>query len=199
MGGVLRVTEDGKSVEGKGVLADGKAFNRYYAYGIRNKLGIDFDPVTDKLWDTENGPHFGDEINLVEPGFNSGWTKVQGIWPLNNYSELQDNATIKGHPVSSTYFDPEKLEDFGGNGKYSAPEFTWNSSVGVTSIKFLNTERLGKQYHNDMFVGDALGRIYHFDLNQNRTQLDLKGQLEDKVANSEVDSEIQFLVKVLIR
>ena len=41
---------------------------------------MDFDPLTKKLWDTENGPAFGDEINLVEPGFNSGWVKVQGIW-----------------------------------------------------------------------------------------------------------------------
>jgi hypothetical protein len=31
------------------------------------------------LWDTNNGPPFGDEINLVKPGFNSGWIVVQGI------------------------------------------------------------------------------------------------------------------------
>jgi len=36
---------------------------------------MDFDPVTGKLWDTENGPNYGDEINLVEPGFNSGWAQ----------------------------------------------------------------------------------------------------------------------------
>ena len=54
------------------------SLNKYYAYGIRNSFGIDFDPVTGNLWDTENGPGFGDEINLVEPGFNSGWSRVQG-------------------------------------------------------------------------------------------------------------------------
>ena len=43
----------------------------------------DTDPISGTLWDTENGPQFGDEINLVEPGFNSGWEKVQGIWKLN--------------------------------------------------------------------------------------------------------------------
>lgn len=32
------------------------------------------------MWDTENGPDFGDEIDLVNPGFNSGWEQVQGIW-----------------------------------------------------------------------------------------------------------------------
>ena len=52
----------------------------YYAYGIRNGYGFDFDPVSGRLWDTENGPEFGDEINLVEPGFNSGWKTIQGIW-----------------------------------------------------------------------------------------------------------------------
>jgi hypothetical protein len=42
-------------------------------------LEIDFDPITGKLWDTENGVIFGDEIILVEPGFNSGWNKIDGI------------------------------------------------------------------------------------------------------------------------
>ena len=40
---------------------------------------MDFDPKTGKLWDTENGPAFGDEINLIEPGFNGGWQVVQGM------------------------------------------------------------------------------------------------------------------------
>ena len=44
---------------------------------------MDFDPITRNLWDTENGPNYGDEINLVKPGFNSGWAQVQGIWKPN--------------------------------------------------------------------------------------------------------------------
>ena len=57
----------------------------YYAYGIRNSFGIDFDPVTGNMWDTENGPFDGDEINIVQPGFNSGWLKVagNGTWELS--------------------------------------------------------------------------------------------------------------------
>jgi glucose/arabinose dehydrogenase len=49
--------------------------SRYYAYGIRNSFGIDFDPLTGNLWDTENGDYNYDEINLVKLGFNSGWAK----------------------------------------------------------------------------------------------------------------------------
>ena len=60
-----------------GILGDEDPLNKYYAYGIRNSFGIDFDPETGKLWDTENGPGYGDEINLVEPGFNSGWGKYR--------------------------------------------------------------------------------------------------------------------------
>jgi hypothetical protein len=40
---------------------------------------MDFDPITGKIWDTENGPSFGDETNLVIHGFNSRWLKIQGL------------------------------------------------------------------------------------------------------------------------
>ena len=51
----------------------------YYAYGIRNSFGLAFDPMTGQLWDTENGEDSYDEINLVEPGFNSGWAQIMGV------------------------------------------------------------------------------------------------------------------------
>ena len=52
--------------------------HKYYAYGVRNSFGITFDPLTGNLWQTENGADSYDEINLVKPGFNSGWIKVMG-------------------------------------------------------------------------------------------------------------------------
>jgi len=40
------------------------------------------------------------------------------------------------------------------------------------AIRFLNSEKLGKQYENDMFVSDIInGNLYHFDLNEERTEL----------------------------
>ena len=63
--GILRVTQDGDIV-GHGILGSNYPLNLYYAYGIRNSFGIDFDPLTGNLWDTENGPDYGDEINLVK-------------------------------------------------------------------------------------------------------------------------------------
>jgi hypothetical protein len=56
---------------------------------------------------------------------------------------------------------------------------------GPTATKFLNSDKLGIQYVNDMFVGDVHnGWIYHFDLNEYRTDLILEGPLADKIANT---------------
>jgi glucose/arabinose dehydrogenase len=163
--GILRVTQDGQIVNSKGILGDEYPLEMYYAYGIRNSFGMDFDPVTGNLWDTENGPESGDEINLVEPGFNSGWEVVQGI--MRNYQDIS------------------LLENFGGKGKYSDPELAWEKNVGPTALKFLDSEAYGSEYQDDMFVGDVNeGKLYHFDLNQIRTQLILDGQVEDNVVDT---------------
>jgi aldose sugar dehydrogenase len=163
--GILRVTQDGKVVNGKGILGDEHPLDTYYAYGIRNSFGMDFDPLTGNLWDTENGPAYGDEINLVEPGFNSGWKEIQGM--------MKDPQDIN------------LLEDFGRKGKYSDPELTWEKNIGPTALKFLDSDKYGVEYKNDIFLGDVNdGRIYHFDLNQNRTQLLLDGQVEDMIADN---------------
>jgi aldose sugar dehydrogenase len=185
-GGIIRITQDGKVVNGKGILGDSYPLNLYYGYGIRNSFGMDFDPVTGNLWDTENGPAFGDEINLVKPGFNSGWIKAQGFWAITNHSLLDDNQTVSGFPGGEKLSgEPSDLVDFNKHGKYSSPEFSWNQTVGVTAIKFFNSDKLGKQYRNDIFVGDDNnGNLYHFDLKQNRSELNLHGPLKDKIAGN---------------
>ncbi len=176
-GGILKIDQNGQAISIHGILGDEEPLNKYYAYGIRNGFGMDFDPLSGKLWDTENGPEWGDEINLVEPGFNSGWGKVQGIWTVFN---VQDEK--KGDLASEK---PGNLVDFDGRGKYSSPEFTWNQRVGPTDLKFLATDKLGRQYENDMLVADVNNhRIYHFELNQNRTALVFQGSLTDKVSDN---------------
>ena len=55
---------------------------------------------------------------------------------------------------------------------------------------FLILKILGKEYENDMFVGDFHnGNIYHFDLTDNRTALELDGPLKDKIANNQDELE----------
>jgi len=189
--GILRITQDGGVVDGKGILGEEHPLNKYYAIGIKNSFGIDFDPVTGKLWDTENGPTFGDEINLVEPGFNGGWSRIQGFWTLDDGHKKVDevvvipqSSSINGEKEKVGEEDNYGLVDFDGNGKYSSPEFVWH--VAPTAISFLNSDKLGQQYENDIFAGDAkYGNLYHFKLNEQRTGLLLDGTLKDKVGEIE--------------
>jgi glucose/arabinose dehydrogenase len=173
--GILRITQDGKPVD-DGILGSTYPLNLYFAYGIKNSFGIDFDPLTGNLWDTENGPDFGDEINLVEPGFNSGWKKIHGIWYVDERLAKSGIASV----------DPKDLVDFLNKGGYSSPELTWDLSVAPTALKFLDTEKLGSEYKNNILVGDInFGNIYYFKLNQDRNSLDLDKGLIDKIAQTE--------------
>jgi len=182
-GGILRITQDGNPV-GNDIIGSTSVLKLYYAYGIRNSFGIDFDPVTGNLWDTENGPGFGDEINLVKPGFNSGWSKYQGIWIRAGGTDEGSNEGPGLAPLQ-----PDNLVVFDGKGIYRPPEFVWNHTVGPTAIKFFNSDKFGAQYRNEMFVGDVhKGNIYHFSLNQGRDHLILEGSLAaDKVAYTDED------------
>jgi aldose sugar dehydrogenase len=180
-GGILRVTQDGNVVPNGGILGDKLPLSLYYAYGIRNSFGIAFDPITKKLWDAENGPSFGDEINLVEPGFNSGWGQVQGIWKPNHDNE--GNITLH----------PDGLVDFGGKGRYALPKFIWNQTVGPTALTFINSDKLGPKYKNEILVGDFnQGRIFHLHLNKSRTGFDLDNPLADNIANR--NSELKGII-----
>jgi aldose sugar dehydrogenase len=183
--GILRLTQDGKPVS-NGILGNTYPLNLYYAYGIKNSFGMDFDPLTGNLWDTENGPQFGDEINLVKPGFNSGWEKVQGIWKLN--------STRHKNGIFSESDKNVKLVNFDGKGKYSRPEFVWDNTVAPTALVFLASDKLGQEYRNDIFVGSVKeGTIYHFDLNKDRKSLSLEGDLADlKVDKKDNASKLIF-------
>jgi glucose/arabinose dehydrogenase len=178
--GILVVTQEGKPTE-KHTLGNSFPLNLYYAYGIRNSFGIDWDPVTGYLWDSENGPNFGDELNLVQPGFNSGWASVQGYWQ----PKVEKMGPLK--------LRPNDLVSFGGHGTYSAPEFTWLNPAAPSAIKFLDTNKYGSEYKNDLLVGDANnGNIYDFNLDEQRKNFELSGKLSDKIANN--NGELNDLV-----
>lgn len=175
---ILRITQDGNVVPNP-PLGDSSPINLYYAYGIRNSFGITFDPLTGFLWDTENGPNYGDEINVVPPGFDSGWSKIQGIWTPKGKIGNENPGSINTNPSRD-------LVNFDGKGKYHDPQFIWFDTVAPTALKFFNSSKLGSQYQNDLFVGDKNnGNLYDFKLNQSRTGFIFSDpKLNDKIANN---------------
>jgi aldose sugar dehydrogenase len=160
-GGIIRMDLNGNPVES---IFENSNLSNYFAYGIRNSFGMDFDPVTGYLWNTENGPAYGDEINLVQPGFNSGWRDVQGLW---------EPADESAYPEAGNLFtNVTDLNTFGLQGNYMYPKMTWTDSIAITAIKFLDSSNLGEEYFGDIFVGSYNdGFIYHFDLDKNRTHI----------------------------
>jgi glucose/arabinose dehydrogenase len=183
-GGVLRLTVDGDPVidyDDDGFSSLGKnsgLLNFYYGYGIRNSFGIGFDPVTGILWETENGSNYGDEINVILPGFNGGWRQVLGL--STEYENFKNKE-----------FNRNKLILFDGKGTYYDPVFTWIDTIAPTAITFINSKIFGEEYKNDLLVGSVKqGRIFHFNLNETRTGLDLlPEELVDKMAD--VDGELE--------
>jgi glucose/arabinose dehydrogenase len=146
--------------------------SRYYAYGIRNSFGIAIDPLTNMLWDTENGPGEYDEVNLVRPGFNSGWQTVMG-------------------PISRSGESVDDLVSFQGS-QYIDPVFSWQITPAVTDIEFLHSQKLGDKYANNIFVGDYNnGNIYYFEINEDRSGIKFDASqtdLIDLVADNEEES-----------
>ncbi len=87
---------------------------KIFAFGIRNSFGFTFDPDTDDLWETENGPECNDEINLITPGENYGWGPMESC-PNTN----QDGPSPVG------------------------PIYTYSSTIGITGATFCDGCGLG--------------------------------------------------------
>jgi plastocyanin len=167
--GILRFTPNGDPVDG-GLLGDTSPLDKYYAYGVRNSFGLNYDPITGNIWMTDNGPTNNDELNLVRPGFNGGHSKIMGFSSFKKAFNLTD------------------LEFFKGTGKYYDPSFDWLVSIGVTDLVFVPSDKLGEEYEGNLFVGEInSGYLYRFLLNQSRTGLLLNGSLSDGVANNNVE------------
>ena len=148
-GVIFRINDDGSVPSDNPFFSQGGNLAKYFAYGIRNSFGLAFDSATGRLWDTENGPANYDEINLVEPGFNSGWERIMG-------------------PSSRDAQGTSDLVVFPGS-HYAEPMFSWFSTVGPTGIVFMNGASLGVDYQANVFVGDINnGNLYRFRLNSTR-------------------------------
>ena len=173
-GVILRINDDGSIPMDNPFFSQGGQLARYYAYGVRNSFGLAFDPLTAELWDTENGPDRYDEINLVLPGFNSGWERIMG-------------------PVGRDAEGTGDLVQFSGS-HYADPKFSWFNPVGLTAIVFMRSPLLGADYQNDVLVGDINnGNLYHFKVNSTRDGLDFTTMgLADRVADS--SAELQEII-----
>jgi glucose/arabinose dehydrogenase len=138
-GKILRVNPDGS------IPATNPFGSRIWAYGIRNSIGLAFDPANARLWESENGPSCNDEVNRIVKGGNHGWGPNQSCPNTNNSGPT-----------------PRIL-----------PKYTFVNPVGLTGLAFCDACGLGTGFNGDLLVGAVNdGRIRRFDLNATRSGFD---------------------------
>jgi glucose/arabinose dehydrogenase len=113
-GKIYRIHDDGRVPEDNPFIDVEGALPEIWSYGQRNPQGLDMDPFTGLLWESEHGPRGGDEINLIEKGKNYGW-------PVITYG-----MNYNGTPITDETHR-EGMEQ---------PQWYWTPSIAVAGIDF---------------------------------------------------------------
>lgn len=127
-GKLLRMAADGSSP------GDNPLGGRIFARGVRNSFGFTFDPQTNRLWETENGPHCNDELNQFDNGDNGGWGSNENC---DGPSPGDTNNSTGSPPVPITM-----------------PLHWWTPTIAPTGAVFCPAAGCGLTgYEGDLFFG----------------------------------------------
>ena len=91
-GKILRLNDDGSVPPDNPFVGQAGYRPEIYTLGHRNTLGLIVHPETGMLWQHENGPQGGDEINIILPGRDYGW-------PLVSFGRDYSGPRISEHPT----------------------------------------------------------------------------------------------------
>jgi aldose sugar dehydrogenase len=160
LGKIVKITTDGKPAPGNPFLNQSGVKPEIYSYGHRNPDGLEINPATGELWESEFGPRGGDEINIIHPGKNYGWPVITyGI----EYSggKVSDGIQQKAGMEQPVYYWDPVISPCGicfykGN---AIPE--WKNNLFVSSLSGQHLDRL--VIKNNKVVGEE--RLL-FDKNQ---------------------------------
>jgi len=128
-GKVLRMEDDGTAP------ADNPFINRgyrpeIYTLGHRNTLGLMLHPLTGELWQHENGPNGGDEINILAPGRNYGWPEL-------SFGRYYSGERVTEHPTR------EGVE---------SPLLVWLPAIAAAGMTVYTGEKF-PAWKGNLFVG----------------------------------------------
>ena len=132
-GKILRLNDDGSAPPDNPFAGEPGHRPEIYTLGHRNTLGLVLHPETGDLWNHENGPNGGDEINVILPGRNYGW-------PLVSFGRLYPGARVSEHPTREGIESPLVVwlpaVAAAGMAVYTAEEFpAWRGNVFVGSLR----------------------------------------------------------------
>lgn len=169
VGKILRLNEDGSIPKDNPFVGKAGYKPEIYSIGHRTVLGLALHPRTGQLWETENGPQGGDEVNIIKAGRNYGW-------PVVTYGRDYDGKKVSATPWR------EDME---------APELFWVPSITTSGITFYTGDRI-PQWKDNLFVGamtvgrlPGTGHVERIVFNENGEQrresllTDLKQRIRD--------------------
>ncbi len=151
LGKIVRITTDGKPAAGNPFLNKADDKPEIFSYGHRNPDGLDINPATGELWESEFGPRGGDEINIIRPGKNYGWPVITyGI----DYSgkKMGDSIQQKAGMEQPVYYWDPVISPCGicfykGN---AIPE--WKNNLFIAALSGQHLDRL--VIKNNKVVGE---------------------------------------------
>lgn len=127
-GKVLRMRDDGTAPPDNpliGKTAYGLPFHpEIYSMGHRDGMAITVHPETGAIWQVENGPQAGDELNVLIPGKNYGWPLISlgreySGAPINRFMDGTDGPFMfwapSIAPSSLTFYTGDKFPKWKGN------------------------------------------------------------------------------------
>ncbi len=129
-GKVLRLRDDGSVPPDNPFVGQAGHRPEVYTLGHRSTLGLTLNPITGEMWQNENGPNGGDEINILKPGRNYGW-------PVVSYGR--------------TYQGPWQVSPPGHAG-FEPPIVIWIPAIAVSGMTFYTGDKFPK-WKGDVFVG----------------------------------------------
>jgi glucose/arabinose dehydrogenase len=131
-GKVLRLNDDGSIPKDNPFVGKAGAKPEIYTYGHRNSMGLALHPSTGEMWQNENGPNGGDEINILKPGRNYGW-------PIVSY----------GRDYPGPWHNKDAPP---GHIGFEAPVVLWIPAIAVSGMTFYTGDRFPR-WKGDVFVG----------------------------------------------
>ena len=139
LGKVVRITPEGKPAPGNPYLNKAGSLPEIFSYGHRNPDGLDINPATGELWESEFGPRGGDEINIIRAGKNYGW-------PVITYG-IDYSGAIMG----------EGIQQKAG---MEQPVYYWDPVISPCGICFYKGDAI-PEWKNNLFVSSLSGE--HLD------------------------------------
>ncbi|WP_396624654.1 PQQ-dependent sugar dehydrogenase [Luteitalea sp.] len=155
-GKILRLNDDGSIPSDNPFARSASADKAIYTLGHRGALALAVHPTTGAVWQTENGPNGGDELNLLEPGANYGWPFVS---------------------LGRTYPGPWQRGDRPSHEVFEPPVAYWTPAIAVSGLMFYTGDALPK-WKGDVFVGalrtgeiPGTGHLERLVFNENMEEL----------------------------